>query len=35
MGFLFVKLMPWIACALALGLAMGWVACKGGEQDRE
>lgn len=28
MGFLFLKLLPWIVCALALGAAMGWVACK-------
>lgn len=33
MGFLFLKLLPWIACSTALGVAMGWVACKSGEQD--
>jgi hypothetical protein len=33
MGFLFVKLLPWIVCALALGVAMGWVACKNPEQE--
>lgn len=28
MGYLFLKLLPWLLCALALGVAMGWVACK-------
>ena len=32
MGFLFLKLLPWIVCAVALGVAMGWVACKNDEQ---
>lgn len=27
MSFLFLKLFPWILCAAALGLAMGWVGC--------
>ena len=35
MGYLFLKLLPWIVCALALGIAMGWVACKPGEQERD
>ena len=35
MGYLFLKLLPWITCALALGIAMGWVACKQGEQERD
>ena len=33
MGYLFVKLLPWILCSLALGIAMGWVACKQGEHE--
>lgn len=35
MGYLFLKLLPWIACALALGVAMGWVACKYGEHEQD
>lgn len=33
MGYLFVKLLPWLLCALALGIAMGWVSCKQAERD--
>ena len=33
MGYLFIKLLPWIVCALALGMAMGWVACKTDEPE--
>ena len=32
MGFLFLKLLPWMLCALALGVAMGWVACKNDDE---
>jgi hypothetical protein len=35
MGYLFLKLLPWIACALALGVAMGWVACKQSEHEQD
>jgi hypothetical protein len=35
MGYLFLKLLPWLLSALALGVAMGWVACKHGESEPE
>ena len=33
MGFLVLKLLPWLVCAMALGVAMGWVACGSREPE--
>jgi hypothetical protein len=32
MDYLFVKLFPWMLCALALGVLVGWVSCRAEDQ---
>ena len=33
MTYLLVKLMPWLATALAIGLVVGWTSCDPGRGD--